>query len=250
MRVIFFGNNLVASQILPWLLEQHVEVVGLVVHPVERRTCGSELLAAAEEFHVPVMEAASLRTAEGQARIREWAPQLGVCVSFGYLLRPELLPLFSGGVINLHPSLLPYNRGADPNVWSIVEATPAGVSLHYIDDDIDTGDIIAQRPVPVDPWDTGETLYRKLEEASVTLFHEVWPIISAGQGVRAPQSAAFGTMHHKRDVHQLDHVELDRTYTGRELLAILRARTFPPHRNVFFVENGRRVYVELKTYPE
>ena len=89
---------------------------------------------------------------------------------FGYILRPNFLRLIPRGCVNVHPALLPYNRGAYPNVWSIVDGSPAGVTIHFVDEGIDTGDIIAQAQVVIEPVDTGESLYRKLERGAVALF--------------------------------------------------------------------------------
>ena len=68
-------------------------------------------------------------------------------VSYGYryILPYEVLRHFSGRAINLHISLLPYNRGADPNFWSFVDNTPKGVSIHYMDTGLDTGKVITQK---------------------------------------------------------------------------------------------------------
>ena len=68
-------------------------------------------------------------------------------ISYGYrfILKNDVLSLFDKSAINLHISYLPYNRGSDPNFWSFVENTPKGVSIHYMDVGLDTGDIIAQK---------------------------------------------------------------------------------------------------------
>jgi methionyl-tRNA formyltransferase len=70
-------------------------------------------------------------------------------ISFGYrhILRKEIVDYFSGRSINLHASLLPWNRGADPNLWSFLENTPKGVTIHEIDYGVDTGKILAHREI-------------------------------------------------------------------------------------------------------
>ena len=66
-------------------------------------------------------------------------------ISYGYkfILKNDILSLFKKAAINLHISYLPYNRGSDPNFWSFMENSPKGVSIHYMDAGLDTGDIIA-----------------------------------------------------------------------------------------------------------
>jgi len=164
------------------------------------------------------------------------------------LLRSPVRDIFPQGIINIHPSLLPHQRGAHPNVWSIIERTPAGVTLHYIDEGIDTGDIVASLPVNIAASDTAESLYRKLEQASVELFQQTWPRIVAGNLQRRPQPPA-GSVHRVKDLSRLDEIDPNRLYSGRELIDWLRARTFPPHRGASIVLDGERVELQLSLKP-
>ena len=246
MRILFLGNNWVAWQVAKWLKEQNEQTVGLVIHPPQKRKYGDEIVRSAQVGPECIFDASRLRQPKVLQAIKALRPDIGLSVLFGYILRPEFLDLFPAGVVNLHPAYLPYNRGAYPNVWSIVERTPAGVTLHYIDAGVDTGDIIAQRRVPIELVDTGETLYRKLERASVELFKETWPLIRSGQAPRIPQDKREGTYHHTRDVERIDHIDLNHTYAARELIDIIRARTFTPYPSAYFIHQGRKVYLRLQ----
>ena len=250
MRILFLGNNWVGWQVLRWLKERDEEIVGLVLHPPQKRKYGDEILRTGRLDPARIFDGSQLHKVEIKQAIRTLQPDLGVSALFGYVLRREIIDLLPAGCINLHPALLPYNRGTYPNVWSIVEGTPAGATLHYVDAGVDTGDIIAQKQVPVDPVDTGETLYRKLERACVEIFEEAWPYIRNGQAPRIPQIAEMGTFHRTSDVDRLDEVDLDRTYTARELIDILRARTFPPHAGAYFRSGNRKVYLRLQLFHE
>ena len=246
MRILLLGNNWVAWQVVHWLREQNEEIVGLVVHPSHKRKCGDEIIRSAQVSSAHIFDGSHLRQPEVLDAIEALRPDIGLSVLFDYILRSEFLDLFPAGVVNLHPAYLPYNRGQYPNVWSIVERTPAGVTLHYIDAGVDTGDIIAQRRVPIEPVDTGETLYRKLEQACVELFKETWPLIRTGQAPRIQQDKREGTYHRTQDVERIDHIDLVRTYTARELIDVIRARTFPPYPGAYFVHQGRKVYLRLQ----
>jgi len=229
-----------------WLREQNEQIIGIVLHPLHKRRYGDEIIRSAQIKPVHIFNGAQLRQPEVLQAIKALNPDIGLSVLFDYLLPPEFIEIFPSGIINLHPSYLPYNRGNYPNVWSIVEGTPSGVTLHYIDEGVDTGDIIAQKEVLVEPIDTGETLYRKLERESVRLFQEIWPLIKARRAPRIPQSNEAGTYHRTRDVESIDKIELDHTYTARDLINILRARTFPPYSGAYFIDHGRKVYLRLQ----
>ena len=102
---------------------------------------------------------------------------VGFIVSHGYrhIIKPAIADFMRSRIINLHISLLPWNRGADPNLWSFLENTPKGVTIHYVDEGVDTGDIIVQREVVFE--NEGETLsttYQKLQNEIIERFEEVW----------------------------------------------------------------------------
>ena len=250
MRILYLGNNLVGWQILKWLKEQGDEIVGLVIHPPTKQQYTSEILQVARLPEERIFLGSQLPKPEVMASVRKLAPDIGLSVLFDYILKPEFLSIFPQGMVNLHPAYLPYNRGQYPNVWSIIEGTPAGVTLHYIDDRIDMGDIIAQKEVPVELVDTGETLYRKLEQASITLFQETWSLIKSGGAPRIPQSGASGTYHRTQDVEAIDKIDLNGTYAARDLINILRARTFPPYKGAYIRQQGRKIYLRLQLLPE
>ncbi len=245
MRLVCFANNWVAWQVLEFLASQPDQIVALVLHPPATRKHGDEILAAAGLADELVFDGSTLRDPAVIEAIAGLKPDHGVSLLFDYILRKPMLDVFPAGVINLHPGYLPFNRGQYPNVWSIVDRTPTGVTLHYLDEGVDTGDIIAQQRVDVDPADTGETLYRKLERASVEVFKETWPLIRSGAPPRRPQTGE-GTSHRTADVERIDRIDLDRTCTARELIDILRARTFPPYDGAYFEVDGRRYQLRVE----
>ncbi len=99
---------------------------------------------------------------------------LVVSYTYRYLIPEELLQIFHFNVVNLHNSFLPWNRGADPNLWSIVSDCPRGVTLHYVSSGLDKGDIIAQRLVPLSSEDTLKTSYDTLDRAAREQFQDAF----------------------------------------------------------------------------
>ena len=249
-RIVYLANNRVGLAALELLRRDGTAIAGLVVHPADRQKHRAEIIAASGVPSDRIFDGSTLRDAAVLAAIAALDADLALSVYFGYLLRSEFLALFDGNVLNLHPALLPYNRGAHPNVWSIVDRTPAGATLHYIDPGVDTGDIVAQAPVPIEPIDTAATLYAKFEAASLDLLATAWPAIRAGTIPRHPQPTG-GTSHRVRDLASLDRIDLDRHYTARELIDLLRARTFPPHAGAYIEVDGKRIHVRLElTYSD
>ena len=114
-----------------------------------------------------------------------------------------------------------------------------------MDSGIDTGDIIAQKIVPADFTDTGKSLYHKLEGAALELFQENWPKIKNGTHQRTKQPKG-GTFHRKMGVENIDRIDLNQNYCARDLINILRARTFPPYEGAFIEIEGRKIFLRLE----
>ncbi|MGE3277305.1 MAG: methionyl-tRNA formyltransferase [Vicinamibacterales bacterium] len=248
--LVLFVNNRLGLRVARWLAGAGEPIAGFVLHPPGRRKEGEALEALAASVGAPVLDATELSTPGALGQLTRGAASLGVSVMFGYVLRPPVLGWFGRGVVNLHPSWLPHNRGAFPNVWPIVEGTPAGATLHWMDAGVDTGPIIARVPVPVRSWDTGESLYERLEAAAFELFRETWPAVRRGTAPSTPQEPEAGSTHRARDVERIDCIDLDAIYRARDLLNVLRSRTFSGYRGAYYVEDGRRVYLDLRLAPE
>jgi len=130
--------------------------------------------------------------------LKQISPEIIVSYNYHFILKPEIFNFPPKGAINLHIAYLPFNRGTDPSFWSHVEGTPKGVSIHYIDEGIDTGDIIAEEEVALSGEDTLATSYQKLHEKIQSLFKKIWPEIKSGRAPRTKQ-APGGTFHLKKD---------------------------------------------------
>lgn len=113
-----------------------------------------------------------------EALKKEWCQEqqfdLAVSYTYRFILSDEILGLLHDNAVNLHNSYLPWNRGSDPNLWSIVEGTPRGVSLHYMEPGLDKGAIIAQKLVPLMPDDTLKSSYEKLDIAAQEQFRQAF----------------------------------------------------------------------------
>ncbi len=148
-------------------------------------------------------------------------------VSYGYrhILKNNILELLPNSAINLHISCLPWNKGADPNFWSFVEDTPKGVTIHYLDEGVDTGDIIVQETIEFDlDHDTLATSYEKLHVAIQDLFKHNWKNIKSGKCQRQKQ-VGKGSMHKAKDKESLSHLLTDGWNTSISVLDEYAAET-------------------------
>lgn len=127
------------------------------------------------------------------------APEIVISYGFRHIIKQDVLSLLPDKFFNLHISMLPYNKGADPNAWSFLEDTPKGVTIHRIDAGLDTGPIAAQREVHFDEEkDTLGGTYARLQSEIQDLFKENWHAIKAGTAPMI-EAVGVGSYHHSRE---------------------------------------------------
>ena len=127
-------------------------------------------------------------------------------VSYGYRYKINkwVIHKIKGNAINLHISYLPWGRGADPNLWSFLEDTPKGVTIHYINEGIDMGDIITRRLIGYDmETDTLNSTYKRLSETIEKLFSEYWCSIREKHIKSIPQSTYHRSIEKEKYRHLL-----------------------------------------------
>lgn len=246
MRIVFFGNRQVAVDILIFLKNQGEDIVGLVLNDSGQRALGDEIIHASGLPASSVISASEINDPATIEQFRMLNADIGFSAFFGHILKPQILSLFPKGVLNVHPGYLPYNRGRNTQVWSIVDHTPAGATLHYMNEGIDTGPIIERIEVPVSPDDTGASLRARLEQASVEVTKRGWPAVIAS-APPTTQDPADGTFHFNSEIQSIDQIDLNELYRAGDLIDKLRALSSPPLlKGAYFDTPSGRVWVTIR----
>lgn len=236
LRVALFAADVVGLEVAKCLQLSGVAPVCVVLDDEDR----SQTNEAIRSIHTdaPVLMVSELETPECYQALTDLEPDLGLLAWWPRIIRGKLLQLPRLGYLNFHPSLLPHSRGKDPNFWSIVEGTPFGVSIHFIDEGIDTGPIAFQAELPVTWEDTGETLYRRAQQEIVRLFKNNLERIMSGDIPRIPQHHVSATYHRRDELEAASTIHLDAPTTAREVLNRVRARTFSEKPAARFMDTG------------
>jgi methionyl-tRNA formyltransferase len=133
-------------------------------------------------------------------KLKDIKPGFIISYNYKYLISKNITDLFRNRIINLHISLLPWNKGAHPNIWSFLENTPKGVTIHLIDEGIDTGHVIIQREFYFDEQkETFLSSYNTLNIEIQKLFIEYWDKIKIEKIIPVPQ-VQIGSFHFKNDL--------------------------------------------------
>jgi len=204
MRVVFAGGKNIGMECLRYLMGK-VNVVGVI-------PCDGIMAAN---------------------KIQQMAPDMIVVVYYDRILKKDIIDIPPMGCINLHMALAEEYRGCYPTTWAIINGeTKTGVTLHYIDEGIDTGDIIAQKVVKIEPDDTGKSLYNKCTMAGVELFKETFPLLMNGTAPRRKQVTTRNTKYYGR------------CFPSHNVGNYIRALTFPPFPEPYFYIGDKKMVIK------
>ena len=250
MKIFLLANNSVGLQIAKYLKRRGENIVALGIAPTEKQKFTQQIIDTLGLPKNKIIKGEQLSDKGILEKIKKLKPDIIIGAFWVTILKPEILAIPKHGSINFHPGLLPYNRGMNPNVWSFIENTPAGVTLHYIDNGVDTGSIIAQKEIPIGITDTAGDLEKKTWKEIVVLFKKTWGNIKKNRIQSIVQDESKMTFHWAKDIDSLDEIDLDKKYKASELLALLRARSYPKKSFAYFIKDGKKVYVKVSLYTE
>lgn len=195
MRILFMGTPDIAAAALTALLGAGHEICGVYTRedkPVGRRQVltAPPVKQVAAAHGIPVFQPRTLRDGAA-ADIRALAPELIVVVAYGRLLPPEVLAVPPKGCINLHVSLLPKYRGAAPVQWAVLNGdAETGVSIMYLDEGLDTGDILRVAPLAIGENETAGELFARVTDLGARTLLAAIGEIEAGTAHAVPQDHA------------------------------------------------------------
>ena len=168
----------------------------------------------------------------------------GFCYGGRQYLKKKILLKFKTGIVNFHPSYLPFGRGKDPYFWSIVNDEPFGISCHFIDNKIDSGQLIIQKRISKEWTDTGESLREKaINETKSVIKDWVSKVIQSDYELK---NITDLSVNYRKDMLKKSFVELDSQFKFREFLNLIRAKSNSDQLGVVFSDSGTRFHVKLQ----
>ena len=196
MRVVFMGTPDIAVPCLKKLIDEKHDIIGVVTQPDRPKGRGKKLAMSpvkelAVEHDIPVYQPLRARDDEFVHIMKELNPDLIVVIAFGQILPKELLEIPEKGCINIHVSLLPKYRGAAPINWVIINGEEkTGVSTMYMDEGLDTGDVILSKEFSLSDTITAGELHDIMMCEGAEIMKETIDLIEKGEAPRTPQNDA------------------------------------------------------------
>lgn len=171
--ILFLTNNAVTEPLFQWLSQQ----------------AGEEVCKCSERLN--------------PEQLHEKDVSLIISYNYRHIIKKDILDTLDGKIINLHISFLPYNRGASPNFWSFIDNTPKGVTIHVIDEGIDTGDILVQKQVVLDErTETLSSSYQLLHREMQQMFITHWQDLKRFR-LNPQKQLSTGTFHYAKDFDRI-----------------------------------------------
>jgi methionyl-tRNA formyltransferase len=199
MRIVFIGTGEIGAPTLRALLDSEHEVVAVVTQPDkpvgrEQRIEPPPIKKEIAKTRIPILQPARIKDQKATEEIRDFAPDVIIVVAYGQILPRDVLEIPRLACLNLHASLLPRWRGAAPIQATIAAGDcETGITAMYMDEGLDTGDILLQRSVEILPNDTGGSLHDRLAQIAPEALLESLRLLAAGNAPRIAQDNARAT---------------------------------------------------------
>jgi methionyl-tRNA formyltransferase len=240
MRVVFIGTGEIGLPVLHALLESaRHQLAGVVTQPDrpagrDQELRASSIKTAIARSGVPIFQPARIRASEAIEQIRALNPEVIVVMAYGQILPTAVLEIPRVACLNLHASLLPKYRGAAPIQAAIVAGDrETGITVMYMDEGLDTGDILMQSRIEISPNEAGGSLRDRLGKIAVEALIESLDLLSKGAAPRIPQDDTLASYAPKltRDQGKIDWTEL-------AVVIERKIRAFDPWPGTFMLFDG------------
>jgi len=241
MRIIYMGNNIRGETCLKTLLDAGEEVIAVVAHPdVDSRSGELTVVGIAREKNIPVFQPVDVNDDKFVEKVIGMAPDLAVMAGYNQILEKKFINIPPKGCINLHGGKLPDYRGAAPLNWAMINGeTLFGLSIIYVDEGIDSGDIINQREFMVTKKDTIADVLKKSLDIFPEMLMETLEEIKSGNVKRKKQDLSKGKYYPRRSPE--DGLIKWACMTAEEIFNLIRALA-PPYPCAFTFHNDRKLY--------
>src|SRR5215472_11327302 len=199
MRIVFIGTGEIGVPTLRTLQKSKHELIGVVTQPDkpvgrEQKVTAPPIKAALGDSKLSILQPAKIKDPRSIEQIRALAPDVIVVMAYGQILPGAILEIPKVACLNLHASLLPRWRGAAPIQAAIAAGDrETGITVMYVDEGLDTGDILLQRKIDVAPNETAQSLHDRLAEIAPEPMLESLRSLAAGNALRISQDQSLAT---------------------------------------------------------
>lgn len=236
------GSRNLAIECLKLIERTKHEIMGIIVpeDDFETHWYSSTAKFAKNRGH-SVYSPTSVNDVEFVRSISRLNPDIGISIFYSQILKKRFIDIFPQGIVNLHFAPLPRYRGCAPITWAIMNGEKYhGVTIHFVDEGIDAGNIILQQKVRILNDDTAFDLYKKCEKVGLKLFKRFLNILGNKKIESFPQDNNEAVIYYRKN---LKNFELDLNWDEKRKWNFIRALTFPPQKPAFITIGNKKAYI-------
>ena len=261
MRIVFIGTGEIGVPTLQALLNSEHELVGVVTQPDKpvgreqriepppikkmlTRSGGLQTAAghptARKPSFLEILQPPKIKDPQAIEKIRELKPDVIIVIAYGQILPRDVLEIPRLACLNLHASLLPRWRGAAPIQAAIAAGDgDTGITVMYMDEGLDTGDVLLQRQTKIQPDETGGSLHDQLAQIAPEVLGEALRLLATGNAPRIPQDSARATYAPKL---KREHGRIDWSESAEQIERKIRAFNPWPCAFTKFVDQNLKIF--------
>ena len=242
-RVVFFGSIGVARRILEEIvLQRDIELIGVCCVELEKAWRRDEsVFKFCQRKGIPILSDEDIMAIK---------PDLGISIRYNKIIKQKVIDSFTMGIVNTHGGILPEYRGSYCNINAIINNEKEyGVTLHYIDKGVDSGDIIAIKKIEIHESDTGFDLYQISERFCYELIAENIDALLSGKNNRISQSEYMVNGHCCNEYKAKATIEKkcipqDELFTEKSL-RVIKAFDSPSHEPAYTIIDEKKIYLRV-----
>ncbi len=242
---MIIGNNTIAVDCLDYLMRANQSIAAVVVDKKDNGKDGwqKSLKKAALNYGLKTYQPDNINDPDFINYLKRLNPDFIFSIQWRQILKKQIIDLPKGGIINLHFALLPKYRGFYPIAWALMNCEiETGVTLHYINEGIDAGDIIAQKRIEILEEDTGRSLFAKATKHGLELFRENFKLIIEGKNTRTKQDDS-GSSYYSVSSIDFKENQIKWNKPTEEAFNWIRAFIFPPFQYPTVRYDGREIEI-------
>jgi methionyl-tRNA formyltransferase len=250
MKVGWLSFHMVGLNALTHLLDQGKKIEAVITLTEDQRAKRSgdiDYTELCQKHNVPLYKVANINSAESIDLLKALQLDVVFVIGWSQIIKDEVLRIPRLGMIGVHSSLLPHNRGSAPINWTIIKSEKeTGTTLMLLAPGVDTGDIIDQRRFPITLYDTCKTLYEKVADINKDMILDLYQQLSSGQFSHRPQPENTGeeVLTRRRPQDGL----IDWSKSSMQIYDFIRALT-QPYPGAFSFLNHKKWYIWYSAIP-
>ena len=241
--MIFFINGIVGHKIIKFVLKKYYsDVKAIVILNSDKKN--KQFLKKEYPKKKTIIWSAKNKI---HKNLKKLSPKSFFLIWWPFILKKKILNIPKYGTINTHPSFLPHYKGKDPNFWSILKNGPYGVSIHKVNEKIDSGDILFRQKINKINYDVdAKKLYKISQRSLIKLFKDKYRYLRENFNSIKTVKNKKSNIYYRKDMINFSKINLNKKYKAKYIINLLRDKNFPPYSGVLFNDGGKTYNINIK----